>query len=285
MTISEAMDFHYLDFFFKRKKGGYKKMLPDKNNCGAKDHQTQNLSECNKNGLASSEFIKSIIHELKNPLSAIAGISHILKDEKGYNLSSSERIDYLNYLDESISDLNNLVCDLLDVSNGDERNTFSVDLSEEINIKEVLRRLIRLNKDYALRSGITINSEVADDVSTIILDEKRTKQILANLISNSVKYSPENTAITIKAKNIIKNNKTFLEITVSDQGFGMTAEEIDIAFEKYKTIKNPNSGKVDSFGLGLPIVKQLVELQKGEISVQSEPNKGTEFILRFPYMM
>jgi len=231
------------------------------------------------------EFVKSIIHELKNPIHAISGLSQILQNEKEYNLSASERIEYLNHIDESVNDLNELVRDLLDVSDGDEKTVFSVNLTEEINIKEVIRRVIKLNRDYALRSSITISSEIAEDISTIRLDEKRTKQILANLISNSVKYSPENTAITIKAKNITKNKKTFLEMIVSDQGFGMTKEEIDMAFEKGKTIKNPNSGKVDSFGLGLPIVKQLVALQKGKIDVKSKPNKGTDFILKFPYEM
>jgi signal transduction histidine kinase len=70
---------------------------------------------------------------------------------------------------------------------------------------------------------------------------------------------------------------------VADQGFGMSKEQILTAFQKYKTIQNPNSGSVDSFGLGLPIVKQLVELQKGHINVESEINKGTTIKLTFPY--
>lgn len=63
----------------------------------------------------------------------------------------------------------------------------------------------------------------------------------------------------------------------------MTAEQVAHAFEKYHIIENPNSGKVDSFGLGLPITKQLVELQKGTISIKSQPNVGTKVILKFPY--
>ncbi|MBL6665258.1 MAG: HAMP domain-containing histidine kinase [Rickettsiales bacterium] len=230
------------------------------------------------------EFIKSIIHELKNPIHTISGLSQILRDEKGYNLSPSERIEYLNHIEESVSDLNDLVHDLLEVSSdSNEDRTFSIDLSKEIDIKEIVRRTIKLNKDYAIRSGITINSEIADDVSFIKLDQKRTKQILANLVSNSIKYSPEKTTIKISLANVVEDGKKYLEITVSDQGFGMTEEQIELAFEKYKTIQNPNSGKVDSFGLGLPIVKQLVELQKGIIDVISEPNKGTDFILKFRY--
>ena len=113
----------------------------------------------------------------------------------------------------------------------------------------------------------------------IHLDAKRTKQILANLISNAIKYSPEKTEIKI----CCKENQKLLEITVSEQGFGMTFSQIQTAFQKYQTIENPNSGKVDSFGLGLPITKQLVELQHGTIEVRSKVNAGTEIILRFPY--
>ena len=76
-----------------------------------------------------------------------------------------------------------------------------------------------------------------------------------------------------------------MEITISDQGFGMTPIQVQTAFTKYKTIENPNSGKVDSFGLGLPIVKQLVELQNGTIEVKSEIKRGTEVTLKFPYQM
>jgi signal transduction histidine kinase len=225
-----------------------------------------------------------MIHELKNPISAISGISQILREEKDYNLSDSERIDYLNCIDESVNDLNELVHDLLDVSSdGNEETTFSVDLTREIDVKEIVRRSVRLNKDYASRSGIKIDSEIVDDVYLIRLDLKRTKQILANLISNSIKYSPKKTTIKIVLKNIIKNEKKYLEISVSDQGFGMSEEQVKIAFEKYKTIKNPNSGKVDSFGLGLPIVKELVELQKGNIQVISSLGKGTNMIITFPY--
>ena len=82
-----------------------------------------------------------------------------------------------------------------------------------------------------------------------------------------------------------KPNPEFLEILVIDQGFGMNEEQVKTAFEKYQTIQNPNSGTVDSFGLGLPIAKHLIELQNGTIEVKSELNVGTEIKLRFPYLM
>lgn len=282
--ISEVIECSYFSFFSKRKKEKQEIILTDNNYSGNLDYKKEQLLKFDEKNTASSDFIKSMIHELKNPISAISGISQILREEKDYNLSDSERIDYLNCIDESVNDLNELVHDLLDVSSdGNEETTFSVDLTREIDVKEIVRRSVRLNKDYASRSGIKIDSEIVDDVYLIRLDLKRTKQILANLISNSIKYSPKKTTIKIVLKNIIKNEKKYLEISVSDQGFGMSEEQVKIAFEKYKTIKNPNSGKVDSFGLGLPIVKELVELQKGNIQVISSLGKGTNMIITFPY--
>lgn len=237
-----------------------------------------------KNHNLEKEFIKSIIHEQKNHIHTINGLSQILRNEEKYNLSPSERIEYLNHIGESINDLNELVSDLLDVSLGNnEDNTFTVDLNKEIDIKNLITKSIKLSRNHAISRGIHITSEINNEISLIRLDEKRIKQILANLISNAIKYSPENTNIKISAITTVENRKEYLEITVSDQGFGMTKEQINLAFEKYKTISNPNSGKVDSFGLGLPIVKELVELQNGIIEVRSEPSKGTDFILRFPY--
>lgn len=288
MTISEVLECDYLSFFFKKhKRSMYKEILPDEGSCNKNlDHEVQEPVNCPQSNLNSSDFIKSIIHELRNPLHAISGLSQILRDEKHYNLSAAERIDYLNHIDESVNDLNELVHDLLEVGIGNNKEIeFSVDLNQEIDIKDLIRRSIRLNKDYALRNSISIESNIAEDVSLIKLDAKRTKQILSNLISNSVKYSPEKTTIRISARNVMENKKNYLEIMVSDQGFGMTDEQINLAFEKYKTIQNPNSGKVDSFGLGLPIVKQLVELQKGKIEVKSKPNQGTNFVLKFPHIM
>ncbi len=233
---------------------------------------------------SKQDFINSIIHELKNPLNAIIGFSQILQDEQNYKISEVERREYLKDISESANDLNEIIHDLLDVGSSNSGN-FSMDLSKEIEICDLVKRSVKLNRDYAIGRNIRLESEVAQDVNKIKLDEKRMKQILANLISNSVKYSSKNTVIKVVAENVCEQNKEYLQISVIDQGFGMTPDQVEIAFEKYRTIANPNSGKVDSFGLGLPIVKQLVEAQNGQIEIKSELNKGTEVIIKFPYLM
>jgi K+-sensing histidine kinase KdpD len=157
--------------------------------------------------------------------------------------------------------------------------SFSVNLSEKIDIKEIINRSIRVKKEEGLRRRIKIVNEVADkEIPLINLDSQRMKQVLVNLISNAIKYSPDNTTIIIQSK-ITKDNQ--LQIDVVDQGFGMTKEELKIAMEPFQTINNPNTGKVDCFGLGLPLVKDLVYLQKGEMKIESVKNEGTKVSLFF----
>jgi signal transduction histidine kinase len=233
---------------------------------------------------SQQEFINSIIHELKTPLNAIVGFSDALKDDLGNPELVKECQEYIKEINNAAMDLNDLIHDLLDVGFGVGSGNFSVDLSLEVDVENIVTRSVRLNHDYALGRHIGISKEISANLKSIKLDAKRTKQILTNLISNAIKYSPNNSEVKIFADNIVENNKEFLQIIVSDQGFGMNTSQVETAFQKYQTIQNPNSGKVDSFGLGLPIVKQLVELQNGEIFVKSEVGKGTEVIIKFPYL-
>ena len=152
------------------------------------------------------------------------------------------------------------------------------------NIADIIKRSIRLNYNSSMRKNIIINTEISEDLLPINLDAKRVKQIFSNLISNAIKYSPEGTEINIYAKNIVINQLNLLQVIVADNGFGIDRHKLRSVFKKYKTIENANSEIVDSFGLGLSITKELVELQNGKILVNSTANKGSEFILEFPYL-
>ncbi len=238
-----------------------------------------------------SDLIPSIIHDLKTPLNSVVCFADLIKEEVEVgNLSKEQLLDYIAEIRSSASYMNDLVHDLLDVSCS---KGFSVDLNKDVVVDDFIKRSVKVNYSYGLRRKIEIETDIASDVGVVRLDAKRMKQIISNLLSNSIKYSPENTKIKIVCRNLAPHpmmfdrrpNPEFLEITIIDQGFGMNAEQVKMAFEKYQTIENPNSGNVDSFGLGLSIVKQLVEAQKGTIIIESEPNKGTIVKMKFPYLM
>ncbi len=215
----------------------------------------------------SSEFLAAIVHELKTPLSAIISFSEFLKDDLKNPKSLEECIDYANEINTAATEMNELIHDILDVEAAALSGNFSVDLSKEIDLQDAIKRSVKINYDYSLKRNVSLKTEIAADLRPIKLDAKRIKQVLTNLISNAVKYSPKQSEVKITAKNSFENNQEFLEICVVDQGFGMTNSQIQTAFQKYQTIQNPNSGSVDSFGLGLPITKQLVELQSGKLEV------------------
>lgn len=247
---------------------------------------TEVQNQTNQN-LASSDFLLAIIHELKTPLSGIIGFCEIACDalaagneEELASLKKkhSELLEYLKYIAAAANDLDEIIHDLLEVGLAAVAG-FSVDLSGETNLGEMLRRSARLNQDYAMKMGVILFVEISSEIEGKMfkLDSKRMKQILANLINNAVKYSPKGSEVKVSCKKVGE----FLEILVADQGFGMSKDELKIAFEKYRTVKNPHSGMVDSFGLGLPIVKQLVEAQNGKIEIESEKGKGTKVKLIF----
>ncbi len=233
----------------------------------------------------SSEFLSAIVHELKTPLNAIISFSEILKEDLSNQDSTLECMDYLKEINIAAVEMNELIHDILDVKSPSNSGNFSVDLSNTIDLSDIIKRSIKLNYGYSLRRNISLKTEITTILKPINLDAKRMKQIVTNLISNAVKYSPRQSEVKITARNLSENNIEFLEICVIDQGFGMTQDQIQTAFQKYQTIQNPNSGSVDSFGLGLPITKQLVELQNGSLEVKSEINQGTEIKLKFPYSM
>ncbi len=223
------------------------------------------------------EFLAAIAHELKTPLSAIQSFADVLQEDLANPNSKEDCFSHVAEIKQIAADMNELIHDILDVSEVSS-GSFSVNTNNLIDISDVLKRAVRMNRDYSLRRNVVLKVEIAADVKMVKLDSKRMKQVMTNLISNAVKYSPEKTEVKISCKN----NGNFLEISVADQGFGMTKMQVATAFEKYKTIKNPNSQKVDSFGLGLSITKHLVELQSGAIEIDSKIGEGTEIKLKFP---
>ncbi len=293
-TSSKVLNFFY-DFFSEKleKVSNKKSVQPQtfKTICTQIESPSTQLHPTSTTTFSSCEFLSAITHELKTPLSAIISMSEILAENlaalssKNFSAANLEKNSELLTESKSCvtdiasvtSDMFSLVHDILDVSKISS-GKFSVNLNSEIDLRDVVKRAVKLNYDYSLKRNVAIKVEISDEVKLVKLDEKRMKQIFTNLISNAVKYSPVGSEVKISAQ--IKNN--FLEICISDQGFGMTQSQIQTAFQKFQTIENPNSGSVDSFGLGLPITKQLVELQGGEIFVESKVGEGTRMKIIFP---
>ncbi len=244
---------------------------------------------------AKSEFLAQSVHEFKNFVFGIQGCAEIIKSdlknlihkiESGSTSDQAKnlhelKIDFEFSLDiiDSAYELTDFINDLIDLNQA-ESGEFKINKNPNpTDIDNILKQSVKLMQKRAKKSNILIITKIEENLyQPLLLDQRRVKQVVINLISNAVKYSPQETVIEVFAKTIddekgIKPKR--VEIIFRDHGFGMTEEEVEIALQKYKTIENANSGKVDSTGLGLPIVKYLVEKQGGTLEIKSEKNLGT----------
>ena len=166
-----------------------------------------------------------------------------------------------------------------------ETSQFTLDKIEQCDIDELMQRVILLNQNFADNSKINIACDIDDNLPLLKCDARRMKQILINLMSNAIKYSPANTEIKVVAKYLKSTDQIYIEI--SDSGIGMAADEIAMALNgNGKAIdKSALNKPIDSHGLGMPIIKQLVELHKGKLEIESEKdpkkNQGTKIKLYF----
>lgn len=222
-----------------------------------------------------TEFLAYTSHELRSPLNVIIFGSEMMKSQVFGELSPKYR-EYAEDIYQNGNDLLHFIEDLMDVTKADEEGSFSLK-PEFVDINEIIDRVIKLNITRATKHKVRIEKLISSDLPKLWADSRRMRQILNNLISNAIKYSPENTRVRVVAHSI----DGVMQIVIEDQGFGMTAEQMDIAMQRYGTVQNNNSGKVESIGLGLPLVKQLVDAHKGKFEIESEPGKGTTVTITF----
>ncbi len=221
-----------------------------------------------------SEFIANIAHEIRGPLGAVVSYSNLIKDDYK-NLSEKDFVEYTSTIANVTQEAIDLMTDLLDIS---QVNSGKFNIHPKyINIRDAIDSALRINKFLAIKNNITLKMDIEQNLPLLYLDSKRMKQILTNLISNSIKYSNNNKTITIKVCSIAEG----VEINIIDQGLGMDERELSTALKRYGTVENENSSKVDSFGIGLDLIQNLVEAQNGEFLIKSKKNVGTSVIMVF----
>jgi signal transduction histidine kinase len=209
-----------------------------------------------------SEFLAYTGHELRSPLNVIIFGSEMMKSRTFGDLPP-KYAEYAEDIYQNGNDLLHFIEDLMEVTKAEESG-FTLH-PEYVNVSEIIDRVIRLNITRATK------------LPPLWADPRRLRQILNNLISNAIKYSPENTTVKVIAHSI----DGITQIIVEDKGFGMDENDLDVALSKYGTVKNENSGKVESVGLGLPLVKKLVESHKAKFDIKSSPKEGTSITISF----
>ncbi len=218
------------------------------------------------------EFISTVSHELRTPLTSIRGFSQTLLNSWD-KLDEQSKRKFIQIIEEQSNRLINLVENILTVSriNSDKPIIKPVDVNS--SIKKVLAFLKGKYKQYEFITKFNTKLPEAR------LDDDKFQQIMTNLIDNACKYSEEGSSITIET--------TFAEsdsvlVSVKDNGVGIAQKDLDKIFDKFIRLENHLTSRAQGNGLGLYITKNLVESLSGTIHVNSELNKGTEFILKFP---
>lgn len=216
-----------------------------------------------------NEFLASISHELSTPLTYLIGYSKVAMRD---GLSDKERDHYLEIIAEESNKMKDLVKNLLDLARMDA-NSFTV-TKEYFSAQLFFDGICKLVTPSYEMKKIKLNLICKDDFQ-IYADSIRLEQIIINLLDNALKYSDENTEVTLEAyKN---NNKTVIKVT--DKGIGIPADEIELIFEKLYRVEKSRSRAFGGSGIGLAVVKELVEAHGGQIQVMSKLGLGSTFII------
>lgn len=228
-----------------------------------------------KANLAKSAFLANMSHELRTPLNAIIGFSDLLKDD--YTAGSPEQVkEFSAHINESGRHLLEMVNDILDLSKI-EAGRMELD-KKPFDVTTAIMRVQDSVKPIALKNRITIQNDIDPDIGLIDADEIRIKQILFNLMSNAIKFTPQGSNIGITAKGV----GTRLKITVWDEGIGIEPEDIKKIYNPFEQAKKNRTNADQGTGLGLAIVKRFVAMHEGSIDVESKPGKGSSFTIDLP---
>jgi signal transduction histidine kinase len=220
-----------------------------------------------------SDFLANMSHELRTPLNAIIGFSEVLLERMFGEINAKQK-EYLQDILSSGRHLLSLINDILDISKVEagrmelQPGTF--------DLRFVLLKAVSLVRERATRQGITVELEVDQSVGAIEADERRVKQILFNLLSNALKFTPSGGRVTLTAARI----DDAVQISVRDTGIGIRGEDQDRIFEEFQ---QAGPGKaVEGTGLGLALARRFVEMHGGRIWVESVVGAGSSFTFTLP---
>ncbi len=225
------------------------------------------------NGL-KNRFLGMAAHDLRNPLSNINALSDFL-EKKGDNLNEKQK-RFVNLIKTLSSFMLELVNELLDVS-AIESGNIKIN-STPTNLVLLIRTNIDLNKELAKKKNIKIHFETNVDSLILKIDNNKIDQVISNLLTNAIKYSNNDTQILVS----LIQNETEVLVNIKDQGQGIAKDEVVTLFKPFQKTSTMSTAGEKSTGLGLYIVKRIIEAHHGHIGVESEVGKGSTFYFSLP---
>ena len=234
------------------------------------------LEETETANKAKTNFLANMSYELRTPLNSIIGFSEVVRDEIFGALGNPRYLEYMNDIHSSGKHLLSLINDILDVS---KVEAGAMELSEEIiDVKEVIRDSIKMIEGRAEEVGVGLVAEIDENLPRLRADSVRVKQILINLLSNSVKFTPGGGTITVEA--VLDEGD--MVVSIADTGIGIAEDEIKNMLEPFTQACSGVAKRHEGSGLGLYLVKMLVEEHGGLFEIESVLGRGTKVTIRFP---
>jgi signal transduction histidine kinase len=226
---------------------------------------------------AKASFLATMSHELRTPLNAIIGFSDLIHQATYGPIGSAKYQEYAGHIAESGRFLLAIISDILDLS---KIEAGCVTLrSETVDLVDLLHRCRRFLELRARQEEIEIVVQAEDGLPAIHADPRLLTQIITNLLCNAVKFSARAGQVALRAATACDG---YVEICVEDKGIGMDEEEVAVALRPFEQVDREHARKHEGTGLGLPIVKALVELHGGDFAIKSARGMGTTATVRLP---
>ncbi|MBU2550044.1 MAG: response regulator [Proteobacteria bacterium] len=237
----------------------------------------QDISHMKEMDRMKSEFVTMVSHELKAPLAAIQQQIEVLLEGMAGDLNDRQR-HFLDRAQHRSQGLIDLINELLDISRIESGRIISH--QEPLDLVPLIGQVIEFIRPQADSKGMTITTDLPSSLPRVSADPRNMDEVFINLVNNSIKYSPEGSRIHVAAD--IAGD--YVRIQVSDNGFGIPKDDIPKIFDKFYRVKTDKTRRITGTGLGLPIVKGIIEAHLGSIVAESQYGQGTTFKIELPIL-
>ncbi|MBC8522500.1 HAMP domain-containing histidine kinase [PVC group bacterium] len=235
-----------------------------------------------ESGRLKNEFLANVSHELRTPLNSIIGFAELLQGMGSRDFTGDEKGNrYINNILKSGRSLLEMINELLDMAKI-EAGRMEVNL-EKTSVEDLLEGLITIMRPQSKSASVEVDVHIVNNLSTIETDPGKLQQILYNYLSNAIKFSPKHESVDIIAEQIRRKDQTYaVRIMISDQGCGIPEDMIDMVFDKFRQVDASHTKEHQGTGLGLAICRELAELLRAEVWVESKVGQGASFFVEIP---